>query len=115
MSSTEIKLGNGCETYYRGAREAVAWAEGREPDGERNVTRFWYLPAELRRPFADADPATGLGPCCCRFCSPKPRESRPAGCWDTLAVGYGNDRRLTAWLVHGPGFGGARPLRRLDA
>ena len=93
------------------ARAAVEWAKDCKPDGKANSTRFWGLPKDLRKPFADADPETGLGSCCCRYCSPESSKSRPVGCWDTLAIGVGNDRVVHAWLCHGPEFRGVKPKR----
>lgn len=81
------------------------------------------LPRSMWKPFADADPETGLGPCCCRYCSAD-GSSKAAGAWDTLAIrrdpslrgegrasGHGAD---ATWMVHAPELHGKQPLREMD-
>lgn len=82
-----------------------------------NNTIFIPLPKELHQPFADADPETGLGPCCCRYCSTERGASQKRGAWDTLAVTAVKMRgspRETTWMVHAPEYHGRKPLRPAD-
>lgn len=112
MKSTN-KVDRNPTSFYKGAREAWEWARDRKPDQVLNSTALWYLPKELRQPFEDADPKTGLGPCSCRYCSPSMEKSASNGCWDTLAVGFVGSRLVqeSAWIVHAPDLGGRRPKR----
>ena len=98
-------------TAFYGDKARAAWeyAQQRPPKAKHKGTSFWPLPKELRKPFADADPKTGLGPCCCDRCSPTARKSAMAGCWDTLAVGNGE-----AWLVHHPALRGVPRKRKRE-
>lgn len=66
------------------------------------------LPREQWAPFADADPETGLGPCACRWCSPRPRQSRPSGARDCVGI---SETERKAWRCHGPEYHGKRPKR----
>jgi len=74
-------------------------------------TLFFPLPQALRRPFSDADPATGLGPCACRYCSPVAHVSQPNGCWDTCAASSDGE---SVWQPHHPALNGALPKRAKD-
>lgn len=70
------------------------------------------LPRALWRPMSDADPETGLGPCCCSYCSPD-KSSRMAAAWDTLAVRIRPERGSAdhTWTVHAPEIHGKPRLK----
>lgn len=72
---------------------------------------YWPLPPALWGPFTDADPATGLGPCACPYCSPD-GESKPAGAWDCLAWRPHGEALLRVWRCHHPQLRGVRKKRR---